>query len=70
MKKKRKNRQENKHADAPEVWNEVDCGAGNTTNNRSPKGNMWPVIPVALLCMIVKLSERKQGSGPEGDEVL
>ena len=38
--------------------------------NRSPKGNMWSAIPVALLCMIVNLSERKQGSGPEGDEVL
>ena len=38
--------------------------------NQSPKGNMWSVIPVALLCMIVNVSERKQGSGPEGDEVL
>ena len=38
--------------------------------NRSPKGHMWSAIPVALLCMIVKWSERKQGSGPEGDEVL
>ena len=38
--------------------------------NRSPKGNMWSAIPVALLCMIVNLSEGKQGSGPEGDEVL
>ena len=38
--------------------------------NRSPKGNMWSVIPVALLCVIVKWSERKQGSGPAGDTVL
>ena len=38
--------------------------------NRSPKGNMWSAIPVALLCMIVIWSEGKQGSGPEGDEVL
>ena len=38
--------------------------------NSSPKGNMWSAIPVALLCMIVNWSERKQGSGPEGDEVL
>ena len=38
--------------------------------NRSLKGNMWSAIPVALLCMIVNWSERKQGSGPEGDEVL
>ena len=43
------------------------CGGG---NNRSPKGNMWSAIPVALLCMIVNCSERKQGSGPEGDDVL
>ena len=38
--------------------------------NQSPKGNMWSAIPFALLCMIVSLIERKQGSGPEGDEVL
>ena len=38
--------------------------------NRSPKGNMWSAIPFALLCRIVIWSERKQGSGPEGDEVL
>ena len=38
--------------------------------NRSPKGNMWSAIPVALLCMILNWSERKQGSGPKGDEVL
>ena len=38
--------------------------------NKSPKGNMWSAIPVALLCMIVSLCEGKQGSGPEGDEVL
>ena len=39
-------------------------------NNRLPKGNMWSAIPVALLCMIENWSERKQGSGPQGDEVL
>ena len=38
--------------------------------NRSPKGNMWSAIPVALLCMIVNWNERKQGSGPKGDKVL
>ena len=38
--------------------------------NQSPKGNMWSAIPDALLCMIVNLSEGKQGSGLEGDEVL
>ena len=37
--------------------------------NRSPKGNMWSAIPVALLCMVVNGSERKQDSGPEGDKV-
>ena len=37
--------------------------------NRSPKGNTWSAIPVALLCMVVNQNER-QGSGPEGDEVL
>ena len=40
------------------------------TKNKSPRGIMWSAIPVALLCMIVNQSERKQGSGPEGDEVL
>ena len=38
--------------------------------NRSPKGNMWSAIPVTLLCLIGNCSEGKQGSGPEGDEVL
>ena len=38
--------------------------------NRSPKGNMWSPIPVALLCMAVNRSKRKQGSGTEGDKVL
>ena len=38
--------------------------------NRSPKGNIWSAIPVALLCMILNWSKRKQGSGPKGDEVL
>ena len=36
--------------------------------NRSPKGNMWSAIPVALLCVVV--NERKQGRGPKGDKVL
>ena len=38
--------------------------------NRSPKGNMWSAIPVALLWVIANWSEGKQGSGPKGDEVL
>ena len=38
--------------------------------NRPPKDNMWSAIPIALLCMIVNRSERKQGSGPEGNVVL
>ena len=37
---------------------------------RSPKGNMWSAIPVALLCMIVNWSKGKQGSGPEGVDDL
>ena len=39
-------------------------------SDRSPKGIMWSAIPVALLCMVVNWNERKQGSSPEGDEVL
>ena len=39
-------------------------------SNRSPKGNMWSAIPVALLWVIVNWSEKEQGSGPEGDKVL
>ena len=31
---------------------------------------MWSAIPIALHCMIVNLSEGKQGSGPDGDKVL
>ena len=31
---------------------------------------MWSAIPVALLSMVVNRNERKQGSGPEWDEVL
>ena len=31
--------------------------ASKTRENRSPKGNMWSAIPVALLCMIVNLCE-------------
>ena len=37
--------------------------------NRSPRGNTWSAIPVALLCMIFNLSEGKQSSGPKGDNV-
>ena len=40
------------------------------TKNRSPKGNMCPAIPVALLCMVVNWSERKQGSVFKWDKVL
>ena len=43
---------------------------GQNKINRSPKGNMWSAIPIALLCMVVNQNERKQGSGPEGDKVL
>ena len=38
--------------------------------NQSPKGNMWLAIPVALLYMLATEGDGKQGSGPEGDDVL
>ena len=50
-------------------WN-AGIGEMGANYNRSLKGNMWSAIPVALLCLIVNCSEGKQGSGPEGDEVL
>ena len=31
---------------------------------------MWSAIPIALLFMIVNLSEGKHGSGPKGVKVL
>ena len=34
-----------------------------------PRAYMWSVITIALLCVVVNWNER-QGSGPEGDEVL
>ena len=49
---------------------DLRSGRADLRDNQSPKGNMWSAIPFALLCMIVNLSERKQVSGPEGDEVL
>ena len=45
-------------------------GGGTETGNRSPKGHMWSAIPIALLCMNMNWSERKQGSGPKGHKVL
>ena len=47
-----------------------DPKSGLSDQNRSPKGNMWSAIPVALLRVIMNWSEGKQGSGPKGDEVL
>ena len=44
-------------------------GKTDTVTNRSPKGNTWSAIPVALLSMVVNQNER-QGSGPKGGEVL
>ena len=37
-----------------DLWidKQLDGGEGGMCN-RSPKGNMWSAIPVALLCMIV-----------------
>ena len=43
---------------------------GRGSGNKSPKSNMCSAIPVALLCMMVNWSERRQGSGSKGDEVL
>ena len=43
---------------------------GTNKQNRSPKGNMWSAIPIALLCLIRNCSEGKQGSDSEGGEVL
>ena len=37
--------------------------------NRSPKGNMWSAIPVALLCMIVNLSDMKWSRRSKGGKV-
>ena len=45
-------------------------GGTHEKKDQSPKGNMWSAIPGSLLCMVVNLSGGKQGSGPEGDEVL
>ena len=39
-------------------------------SNRSPKGDMWSAIPVALLCILVIVGDGQQGSGPKGDNVL
>ena len=69
MKKKHKNRQEIKHADALEVWNEVDCGAGNTTNN-SRKSVRWSAVPVPCLSRLRFKLRGEQGSGPEGVDDL
>ena len=51
--------------DPQNFWKTLEAGA-----NQSPKGNMWSAISVALLCMIVNLSEGKQGSCSEGNQVL
>ena len=56
--------------ESPPVFYRTLFPLGPLPKNRSPRGNMWSAIPVALLCMIVIWSEGKQGSGPEGDEVL
>ena len=44
------------------------CPAWSDQLNQLPKGNMWSIIPIALLCMIVNLREGKQGSSPVGDD--
>ena len=49
---------------------QVACEWAGAVINRSPKGNMWSAIPIALLCMVVNRNERKQRSGTDRDEVL
>ena len=39
-------------------------------SNRSPKGDMWSAIPVALLCILVIVGDGQRGSGLKGDNVL
>ena len=53
------------------AWSYIsDLFHGALKKNRSPKGNTWSAIPVALLCLVVNQNERKQGSGSKGDKVL
>ena len=47
----------------------VACRLAGAVINRSPKGNMWSAIPVALLCMVVNQNEG-QGSGLKGAKAL
>ena len=35
-------------------------------NNKSPQGKMWSAIPVALLYLIVNLSEGSRAAVPKG----
>ena len=50
-------------------WNDVR-EKSHKKETRSPMGNMWSAIPVALLGMIVNLSEGVRGSASKGDKVL
>ena len=43
----------------------VEVGKGR--KNRSPKGNKWSAIPVALICMIVNWGDGKQGGAFKGN---
>ena len=35
-------------------------------SNKSPKGNMWSAIPVALLCMVVNWNGGSSAAAPKG----
>ena len=54
-------------AEFSRIWQNL--AGGWRRRDRSPKGNTWSAIPVALLCMVVNWYKR-QGSGPKGDKVL
>ena len=41
-------------------------GGGTETGNRSPKGNMWSAIPIALLCMVVNPNGGSRAAAPKG----
>ena len=44
--------------------------ARQSKTSRPRSTRMWSAIHIALLCVIVFVSERKRGSGPKGNEAL
>ena len=57
--KKREEKKKRVDAILIDSWSESLSKDSNVSVNRSPKGNMWSAIPVALLCMIANWSMRK-----------